>query len=492
MSAKRRIAHTFVAIPHDTMVLPTEETPLQLFEIDGAASIRTDPGPVMVQRRIKTGPVWCDGTVRSEVLQYPIHQRVLGNGMRVVISPDHSVPIVAVNLWYDVGSRDERVGEFGWAHLFEHLMFSGSANVASGEHLHLLQSLGGSVNATTWFDRTNYFETVPVGALDLALWLESDRLASLAEHLDQASVDTQRDVVSEEKRQRYDNVPYGDAMATLVALVFGSDHPYGHTTIGSMDDLAAATRDSAAAFFANHYRPDNAVLTLVGNVTPRDGFRKAERAFGHLPAWNRPHRAQAITLPPLEGVPRATLSGPVPAAATYLAWRLPPRDTEEFDAADLALAILGAGQTSRLHQQLVRTERSAASASAQGLPLIGGNSLGLIHLRAFPERPAEAALNAALDEIQRLAIEGPTDAELSRAKAQSTREWLTSLARFDTRADLISAYATFHDDPDRINRRLAEASAVTAKQVQAAAAQLLRPDQRAQLDYHQEVGDAQA
>ena len=159
-----------------------------------------------------------------------------------MVSPDHSVPVVAVNLWYDVGSRDERPGEHGWAHLFEHLMFSGSERVASGEHLNALQALGGSVNATTWFDRTNYFETLPVGALDLALWMEADRLATLPAYLDEASVDTQREVVKEEKRQRYDNVPYGDAMTELVALAFGADHPYGHTTIGSMADLDAARR----------------------------------------------------------------------------------------------------------------------------------------------------------------------------------------------------------------------------------------------------------
>jgi zinc protease len=412
--------------------------------------------------------------------------------MRVVVSPDHSVPVVAVNIWYDVGSRDERLGQFGWAHLFEHLMFSGSEHVASGEHLHLLQSLGGSVNATTWFDRTNYFETVPVGAVDLALWLEADRLGSLAEHLSVESVDTQRDVVSEEKRQRYDNVPYGDAMATLVELAFGTEHPYGHTTIGSMADLAAATRDSAAEFFANHYRPDNAVLTLVGDLTVKEGFRKAERAFGRLPAWNQRHRPEPVSSPPLSGLPEATLQGAVPSEASYLAWRLPQRDTAAFDACDLALAILGAGQTSRLHQRLVRQERIAASVGAQALPLIGGNSLGLVQVRALPGRQAEPGVEAALAEIERLSVDGPRDAELERAKAQFAREWLTDLARFDTRADLISAYATLHADPDRINRRLDEVAEITLGQVTAAAAAFLQPDQRAQLDYHPEATNASA
>jgi predicted Zn-dependent peptidase len=416
----------------------------------------------------------------------------LGNGMRVVISPDHSVPVVAVNIWYDVGSRDELDGQRGWAHLFEHLMFSGSAHVDSGEHLHLLQSLGGSVNATTWFDRTNYFETVGLGALDLALWLEGDRLATLADHLAEASVETQREVVKEEKRQRYDNVPYGQAMAELAVLVFGADHPYGHTTIGSMADIDAATAASAADFFRAHYRPGNAVITLVGDVQPKDALKRVDRALGWIPTTSRPPRTPATPLPPLTGIPRKTLTDPVPAAASYLAWRLPPRDTPEFDACDLALSILGAGQTARLHQRIVRELELAASAGAQALGLIGGNSLGLAHVRALPGQDAAEATEASLTEIAKLADDGPTPAELERVKAQYAREWLTELARFDSRADAISAYATLHSDPERINRRLAEVEAVDAAQVQLAAATYLAPDARAQLDYTDGTPDATA
>ncbi len=428
----------------------------------------------------------------SDQLNYPIHQRTLANGLRVVVSPDHSVPMVAVNLWYDVGSRDERPGEHGWAHLFEHLMFSGSDHVASGEHLNRLQSLGGSVNATTWFDRTNYFETLPVGALELALWMEADRLASLPAHLDEGSVEVQREVVKEEKRQRYDNVPYGDAMQRLVGLVFGPDHPYGHTTIGSMTDLDAATAERAATFFRNHYRPDNAVLTLVGDVSAKEGFKRAERAFGHLPAWNRRIRPPVAQLPPMQGVPALQVQARVPAAATWFAWRLPPRDTPDFDACELALVTLGGGQTSRLHQQLVRNLGVAAGAGASAVPLIGGNSFGLAQLRALPGSDTGAAVEAALIEVERLAAEGPTTAELARAKAQYAREWLSELAALDSRADMISAYTTLHSDPERVNYRLAEVEAVTLEQVAAASAAYLQAGQRAQLDYQQEVGDAQA
>lgn len=445
-----------------------------------------------MQRRIEPGR--CDemGNVPDVLVNYPLHERILPNGLKVVVSPDHSVPVVAVNLWYDVGSRDEVQGQFGWAHLFEHLMFSGSAHVDSGEHLQLLQNLGGSVNATTWFDRTNYFETIPVGATDLALWMEADRLATLADHLTDASVDTQREVVTEEKRQRYDNVPYGEAMTHLVELVFGPEHPYGHTTIGSPADLAGANAEAAADFFRTHYRPQRAVLTLVGDLSPKEGFRKALHAFGSLPGGARRRRDQVPALPPLTQCPRDQVDAVVPAAASYFAWRLPTRDTPEFDAADLALAILGQGQTSRLHRVIVRDRRAAAAASAQALGLIGGTSLGLLHLRAIPGTALEPAVELALAELDALATDGPTEAELARAQAQFRREWLSGLARFDSRADTIGAYATLHDDPQRINRRLQEVAAVTRNDVRAAAASLLRTDQRCQLDYRNEAPNATA
>ncbi|MCE1173052.1 MAG: insulinase family protein [Propionibacteriales bacterium] len=423
----------------------------------------------------------------ADVVNYPLHQEFLSNGLRVLVSPDRSVPVAAVNLWYDVGSRDELPGQYGWAHLFEHLMFSGSARVASGEHLQLLQNLGGSVNATTWFDRTNYFETLPIGALDLALWLEADRLGSLADHLTIESVDTQREVVKEEKRQRYDNVPYGDAMATLVELVFGADHHYGHTTIGTMEDLAGASVEAAADFFRTHYRPENAVLTLVGDFTVKEAFRKAERAFGQLRGGARRQRPVPGGLAPMEGIPAAELSGRVPAEAAYLAWRLPVRDTVDFDAADLALGILGGGQSSRLHQLLVRERRLLAFAGAHPLPLIGGNSIGLIQLRGLPDRGVAEGVQATLEQVERLATDGPTEDELNRIKAQFGREWLMDLARLDTRADLISAFTVLHDDPGRVNRRLVELTSITAAQVRDAAATLLRPEHRAELIYRVEA-----
>ena len=266
--------------------------------------------------------------------------------------------------------------------------------------------------------------------------------------------------------------------------------PYGHTTIGSMDDLDRATAEQAAAFFARHYRPDNAVLTLVGDLTPREGFRKADRFFGGLPSWNPKPRQPAKALGPITGLPQRTLNVDVPAPASYLGWRLPVRDTAEADAAELGLAILGSGQTARLHRRLVRDEQLAAAVHASMLPLVGGNSMAVISLRALPGTDPEPALNALAEELQRMAEDGPTPAELDRVKAQYQREWLTELARFDSRADLISSYTLLHGDPERINWRLSEIESLGCTDVTKACAQYLRPEQRAQLNYRPEVADA--
>lgn len=419
-----------------------------------------------------------------DVVRYPLQRTTLANGLQVVVSPDPSVPVVAVNLWFDVGSRDEQPGRTGLAHLFEHLMFEGSAQVAAGEHLAAVQAVGGSANATTWFDRTNYFETVPAGALDLALWLEAERLGSL--RLTQETLDNQRDVVMEEKRQRYDNVPYGDVLIHLVELTFPADHPYGHPTIGSMADLVAADLADVRSFFATHYAPDNAVLTLVGDVDPADAVARIERTLGTLRAAGRPRRSPTPGLPPLAGMPRREVVARVPSDAAYLAWRLPARDSRHFDAAELALAVLGGGQTSRLHRRLVRTDEVAEGAGASATGLIAGTSTGFAHARALPGVAAEALEEAMLAEVTRLVDEGPEPAEVDRAKAQFEREWLSDLARLDSRADLFGCYATLHGDPGEVNERLDQVRSIEPDAVATAARMYLRPEQRAVLTYRKE------
>ncbi len=414
---------------------------------------------------------------------YPISQHVLDNGLRVLVSPDRTAPVVAVNLWYDVGSRDEEPGRTGFAHLFEHVMFQGSANVASGAHIGLLQAAGASVNATTWFDRTNYFETLPVGGLDLALWLEADRMGSLLDALTTENLNTQREVVKEEKRQRYDNVPYGDVMQRLNGLTFPPDHPYGHTTIGSMADLDAASLEDAHAFFRRHYLPNNAVLSVVGDVDEADALARVERYFGALPPGEVPAHPSTGELGPLDGTAREETAADVPAEAVYLAWRLPVRGTRAFDALDLFFGVLGHGQTSRLHRALVRDAEVAESAGAASTGLIGGNSFGYAYARARGGQRLEDVEEALLAQVDRLAAEGPTELELRRAKAQYERHWLHELSRVDSRADALSELATLEGDPELVNTRMAEVDAVSPEDVAEAVDRWFGGDRRATLLY---------
>ena len=311
-------------------------------------------------------------------LDYRIAERTLDNGLRVLVSEDHSVPNVTVNLWVNVGSRHETEGRTGFAHLFEHLMFQGSRHVANGEHFSALMAEGGRLNATTWFDRTNYFETVPKGALELALWMEADRHGHLLDAVTQENLDNQRDVVKEEKRQRYDNVPYGNALIDMYAAIFPKGHPYHHPTIGSMEDLDAASLEDVHAFYRRFYGPNNTVLTLVGDLTPEEGFAAAERYFGPLPASAEPPRVVVEPLPPLTEPVRDEHVEDVPADRLHLAFRLPVDDTPEFFAASLAMDVLGGLATSRLYQRLVRREQIANGVQAHAMGFVDGVSLGFI------------------------------------------------------------------------------------------------------------------
>ena len=425
-------------------------------------------------------------------LDYPLHERRLGNGLRVIVSPDHAVPVVAVNLWYGVGSRDERPGRTGLAHLFEHVMFQGSEHVESGDHFNSLQSAGATGNATTWFDRTNYFETVPTGVLDLALWLEADRMGHLLPALTQENLDNQREVVKEEKRQRYDNAPYGDTIDHLLALAFGPEHPYGHTVIGSMADLDAASLGDTHDFFTTWYAPGNAVLTLVGDVTAEDGFAAAERYFGGLPARGVPQRHRVDPLPPHSGVPRRVTSAPVPADQLYLQWRTPAQGSRLYDAVDIALTILGGSETSRLYRRLVRTDGLCSAAGASSIPLAWGNSIGLAFARPLDGVSLADAEAALTETVEHFLEQGPTDSELQRVKIQFERAWLSECARIESRADLFSGYAMTFDDASRVNRRIAEFCSVDSREVRDAARAWLRPDQGAVLEYRRgPMGDAQ-
>lgn len=416
-------------------------------------------------------------------LDYPIHRRTLPNGLRVVVSPDHTVPNVTLNLWVGVGSRHETPGRTGFAHLFEHLMFQGSRNVRSGEHFEALMAEGGRLNATTWFDRTNYFETVPTGAVELALWLEADRHAHLLDAVTQENLDNQRDVVKEEKRQRYDNQPYGNALIDVYAAVFPEGHPYHHPTIGSMEDLDAASLEDVHAFFRRYYGPDNSVLTLCGDITPEHGFALVERYFGDLAASTEAARGDHPQLDPLDEPVRVERLEAVPNDRLHVAFRLPVDETDAFLATAVALDCIGGLATSRLVRRLVRREQTALGAHATAWGFVDGASLGFVVLDVAPGTDAAAVEAAFVEELEGFLGAGPTEVELEASLAQSERSWLSALASQEERADLISHHHLLHDDPEVVNTHLDRLRAVTAEQVLEAARRWLRPESRAVVAY---------
>ena len=416
-------------------------------------------------------------------LDYPIAERTLDNGLRVVVSSDHTVPVATVNLWVGVGSRHEVAGRTGFAHLFEHLMFQGSRSVASGEHFSALMAHGGRANATTWFDRTNYFETVPIGALELALWLEADRHGHLLDAVTQDNLDNQRDVVKEEKRQRYDNQPYGNALTDVYAAVFPPEHPYHHPTIGSMDDLDAASLADVHAFYSRYYAPTNTVLTLVGDLTADEGFALAERHLGHLDRRVKTPRGPGEQLGPVSGPVRVDRREDVPNDRLHLAFRLPAEGGDDFLAASLALDCVAGLASSPMATRLVRREQVATSIGAHAMGFVDGSSLGLLVVDVAAGQDADAVEAEVAVELARFVEEGPSADLLEGVRAQEERSWLSALASGEERADLISQYTLLHDDPDYVNTALDRVLAIGGDQVQAVAREWLRPEHRVCVAY---------
>ncbi|MDB1088814.1 pitrilysin family protein [Streptomyces sp. ACA25] len=408
----------------------------------------------------------------------------LANGLRVVLSEDHLTPVAAVCLWYDVGSRHEVPGRTGLAHLFEHLMFQGSAQVHGNGHFELVQAAGGSLNGTTSFERTNYFETMPAHELELSLWLEADRMGTLLAALDEESMENQRDVVKNERRQRYDNVPYGTAFEKLTAMVYPEGHPYHHTPIGSMADLDAASLEDAREFFRTYYAPGNAVLSVVGDIDPEQTLAWIEKYFGSIPSHSGKQPPRDGTLPANIGEElREVVKEDVPARALTVAYRLPTDGTREADAADLALTALGGGESSRLYNRLVRRDGSAVTAGFGLLRLAGAPSLGWLDVKSSGGAEVAGIEEAVDEELARFAAEGPSPEEMERAQAQLEREWLDRLATVGGRADELCRYAVLFGDPQLALTAVRRVLDITPEEVRAVAAAHLHPQNRAVLVY---------
>ncbi len=417
---------------------------------------------------------------------WPIETARLDNGLRIVVSSDRTAPVVCVNLWYDVGSRHEPEGQTGFAHLFEHLMFEGSQHVAKTEHMKLVQGSGGSLNATTNPDRTNYFETMPSEHLELALWLEADRMGGLVPALTQETLDNQREVVKNERRQRYENVPYGDAWLRLLPLLYPPGHPYHHATIGSMADLNAASLDTFKAFHQQYYAPNNCVLTVAGDASPDEVFALADKYFGAIePVPSIPPAPAGHLAGPAAEPARETVHGAVPAPRIYLSHRTYAFGTAGYDATTVLAAVLGNGRGSRLYQRLADGQRIAQPdyVGAYGVDLAHAPAPLIITATAKDGVDA-ATLEAGLTEVVGSLITEPvTEEELSRAKALLTTAWWRQVSTVGGRADTLGRYATQFGDPGTAADRLPQWLAVTADDVTEAARHALQPGSRVTLTY---------
>jgi len=415
----------------------------------------------------------------------------LPNGLRLIIAEDHLAPVAAVNIWYDVGSKHEVPGKTGFAHLFEHVMFQGSRNVGKAEHIALIQAAGGTMNGTTWLDRTNYFETMPSHQLELALWLEADRMGTLLDALSQENLDNQREVVKNEKRWSYDNRPYGSWNEKLQEHLFPPEHPYHHTTIGSMDDLNAASLEDVREFFRTWYAPNNAVLAVVGDVEPDRVREWVRRYFGPIPANPKLPKLGDLSLPPsLGGERRETVMDKVPLPRVYFGFRAPPFGDLRLDALDVAGQILAGGRGSRLHRRLVRDERIAQDVALFTLGFVGGASVTAGWATVRPGVDVARVERAFVEEVERLGREAVSEDEMARARALVESDELGALQRVEERADRLAMYATLFDDPDLINRMLGRYLAVTPEAIRDVAAIVLRPDNRVVLTYLPELPPA--
>jgi len=409
-------------------------------------------------------------------------QHTLPNGLRVIVAPDRVAPVVAINLWYDVGSKHEEVGRTGFAHLFEHFMFQGSRHVAKAEHMAIVQGAGGVCNATTWFDRTNYFETLPSHQVELGLWLEADRMATLLDALSQENLDNQRDVVKNEKRQSYDNRPYGSFYEKLMAAVFPAGHPYHHTPIGSMEDLDAASLDDVQSFFRTWYVPNNAVLTVAGDVDEQPVIELVERFFGPIEANHGLPAFRLRDVGPGQSS-RETVPDDVPLERVHLGYSCPAYGTRAFDALEVATQILAGGKGSRLHKRLVRSEQVAQDVVFFGLPLVAGSSIAAGWVTVRPGSDAATAERILDEELARMAQEAVSDDELERALALIESAELAALSRMGEVADRLSMFATYFDRPELINEQLGRFQAVTAEAVRDVCAEVFGRDERAVLTY---------
>ena len=399
----------------------------------------------------------------------------LGNGLRVIIAVDRTAPVYGIAVTYNAGSRNERPGRTGFAHLFEHMMFEGSENVGKGEHFILVFNNGGNMNGTTNEDRTNYFEELPKNQLDLGLYLESDRMRSLA--VNQSNLDNQRNAVQEERRLSEDNQPYGHAYLDIDNLAY-DNFAYKHSTIGEMTDLNAASVDDVRDFFRVYYAPNNAVLTLVGDLDPAATLEKVKKYFGGIPSQPAPPHVD-MTEPPHYGERREIIHDPLARTPLILmGYHIPPGNTPENEAMHVLANVLAQGESSRFYQHIVKEKQFATQVYAQADERRGPSMLYLYAFLRPGVKPqdCEAALR---DEIAAVQKDGITSEEIEKARLQFLRSQIQTRQSDLYTAIRIGQYAVYFDDPNLINTIVDQFDAVTREQVKEAARKYLVPEQLA-------------
>jgi zinc protease len=403
----------------------------------------------------------------------------LPNGLTVILSEDHRLPQVAVNIWYHVGAANQTPGRSGFAHLFEHMMFSGTKHAKDFDTI--LEQIGASgMNGSTSFDRTNYFETVPSNELPTALWLESDRMGFLLPTLDEQKLKIQRDVVSNERHQRIDNVPYGPTQQRLCDLLYPLPHPYYECVIGDIQEIQSASLDDVRDFFRRYYGPSNASLVLVGDFDPAAAKRLIEKYFADIPQGPEVKKP-GIKAPPIFSVVRETLQDRLAQLPRFqLVWNgLTPFHDDE-PAGDVLSEVLAGGKTSRLYQLLILDKQVASNvdASAPALGLGGWIQIGATARPGHTPEELRALIQQAIDDLKRNGV-GPEEVE--RAKLKIVAGEIRSVERASARADLLNAYEMWLQDPGFLPRDLARYRAVTPQAVQAFARKYLPDDRRLEL-----------
>ncbi len=417
-------------------------------------------------------------------MRIPVEKFELENGLRVTLSQDNTAPIVAVNLWYHVGSANEKAGRTGFAHLFEHMLFQGSENVGASEHFELIQRAGGTLNGSTWLERTNYFETVPSNQLAIALWLEADRMGGLLSAMTQTKLDTQRDVVKNERRWSVDNQPYGTCWEKLQELSFPESHPFHHSLIGSMEDLSEASLDDVAQFFRMYYTPDNAVLSIAGDFDPEEAKALVRKYFDPISRGAGRPALPSMGLPPIFGKPlRNIVEDDVSLPRIYMAFRSPIFGSDQYYAASVTGAILGMRRGSRLYRSLVRERQTAADAAAFTFDLAKGADLLVIDVTGRPGISAEELEQEIVRELDALLRDGVSDAEVERAVALIRTDTISAMQTASERADRLSMFATLLGDSDFVNDQTDKYAAVTTDRVNRFIRDRLIPENRATLVY---------